>query len=139
MKRHNELQPGVRIGKLTLVERVAGSGGRWLCVCDCGGEAIRSGASLFEAMTAGREIGCRSCAKCGRPPGSSSNEFAISPAFLTKPEGGRFGSGCRFCADQSWRRNPNGCLGCDKPYEPEPLIERPLLQSSSMGLFVTEE
>jgi hypothetical protein len=54
---------GDRIGKLVIVERVAGGskGRRWLCECDCGGASIRYSAEIARATRDGLVVACREC------------------------------------------------------------------------------
>lgn len=45
------IQPGVKIGKLTVHELSHSNNGRWwLCKCDCGGDAVRKGTDLSRAL-----------------------------------------------------------------------------------------
>ena len=51
-KKYMRYEPGMRFGKLTLIERMPG-GQKWRCICDCGNEVITQIAS-----------GSRSCDLC---------------------------------------------------------------------------
>jgi hypothetical protein len=50
-RRHPEMKPGDRVGKLTLVERVnVGGRARWVCRCDCGKETRPIESNLQKAV-----------------------------------------------------------------------------------------
>jgi hypothetical protein len=53
-RRYNHYEAGMRVGKLTLIERMAG-GQKWKCRCDCGNIVITQIAS-----------GSRQCTECAR-------------------------------------------------------------------------
>ena len=51
-RRYNKYEPGLRFGKLTLMERLPG-GQKWICQCDCG--------NIVTTQIAG---GSRQCTRC---------------------------------------------------------------------------
>lgn len=54
VRRYNKYSPGMRFGKLTLIERMPG-GQKWRCQCDCGNIVVTQIAS-----------GSRQCTECAR-------------------------------------------------------------------------
>jgi ribosome-binding protein aMBF1 (putative translation factor) len=42
---------------------------------------------------------------------------------------------CRFCHGMSWRRHRDGCLGCGKPFEPEPAMRVDALPVSNAAFM----
>ena len=54
---------GRRFGKLVVIEPAPahGSGRRYVCLCDCGGTAIRPGIALRAGARAGRSAACGAC------------------------------------------------------------------------------
>jgi hypothetical protein len=59
---------------------------------------------------------------------STSDEFGDSEADRAKTCGllsevaPIFRGECLHCGDQPWRRHPDGCIGCRKPYEHERIV-----------------